>query len=110
MVHTMVAESFIGLRPEGQQCCHSNGVKTDNRACNLRWDTAKGNHSDRARHGTLSQGASNGNAVLTAEEVGYARRLHASGGFTLEQLGFLFDTAATNIHSIVTRKTWRHLT
>jgi hypothetical protein len=50
-VHTLVLEAFIGPRPEGQEACHYNDIKTDNRLANLRWDTRKANAADRRRNG-----------------------------------------------------------
>jgi hypothetical protein len=42
-VHRLVAEAFIGACPEGLEVCHNNGVNTDNRAENLRYDTRLAN-------------------------------------------------------------------
>lgn len=43
-VHSLVAEAFIGPRPERHQCNHKNGITDDNRPENLEWVTAKENH------------------------------------------------------------------
>ena len=51
-VHRLVIESFTGPCPEGMECCHVNGDRLDNRACNLRWDTRTENNRDLLRHGT----------------------------------------------------------
>ena len=51
-VHHLVLEAFVGPRPEGTECCHGNGIRSDNRLCNLRWDTHKENYADAVRHGT----------------------------------------------------------
>jgi hypothetical protein len=51
-VHSLVASAFHGPRPfEGAQVRHLNGDKTDNRAENLRWGTARENMLDRIEHG-----------------------------------------------------------
>ncbi|MGJ5667773.1 NUMOD4 motif-containing HNH endonuclease [Rhodococcus aetherivorans] len=50
-VHTLVAEAFIGPRPAGTECCHNNGIASDNRVENLRWDTHTENMRDTVRHG-----------------------------------------------------------
>lgn len=50
-VHRLVLMAFVGPRPEGTECCHNDGVATNNRLENLRWDTAKSNAADRTKHG-----------------------------------------------------------
>lgn len=42
-IHVLVAEAFIGPRPDGMQCDHINRIKTDNRADNLRYATIADN-------------------------------------------------------------------
>ena len=51
-VHSLVAESFIGARPEGMEVCHSDGDSTNNHLDNLRYDTSSENALDKVRHGT----------------------------------------------------------
>jgi len=50
-VHSLVAESFIGARPEGMEVCHSDGNKTNNHVANLRFGTSSDNELDKVRHG-----------------------------------------------------------
>lgn len=49
-IHNLIMEAFVGLRPEGMYICHYNGIKTDARLDNLRYDTPKENCQDRFRH------------------------------------------------------------
>ncbi len=51
-VHRLVLEAFIGLAPDGLQCCHEDGNCANNVLSNLRWDTASSNVRDSIRHGT----------------------------------------------------------
>lgn len=51
-VHRLVAVAFLGDPKPGQIVCHNNGVPSDNRAENLRWDTTSGNFYDKRKHGT----------------------------------------------------------
>lgn len=51
-VHVLVAEAFHGERPPGLEVCHNNGIDTDNRPENLRYDTHAGNMQDKRIHGT----------------------------------------------------------
>lgn len=55
LVHKLVLEAFVGPRPEGMEACHDNGIKHDNRATNLRWDTHRANMEDQFRHGTKNR-------------------------------------------------------
>ena len=51
-VHSLVLETFIGLCPDGMECCHGNGNPADNHLQNLRWGTHSDNMQDMLRHGT----------------------------------------------------------
>jgi len=51
-VHRLVLEAFVGPCPEGMEVCHNDGIASNNRVGNLRYDTRSGNKLDRVRHGT----------------------------------------------------------
>lgn len=51
-VHHLVADAFIGRRPEGLIVRHLNGDPTDNRVENLRYGTLSENTRDSLAHGT----------------------------------------------------------
>lgn len=50
-VHTVIAETFHGPRPEGREVRHLNGNRLDNRAVNLSWGTSAENSADTVAHG-----------------------------------------------------------
>ena len=64
-LHVLVLEAFVGPRPEGMQGCHRDNDKSNNSLSNLRWDTPKGNISDRRDY----SGEGNPNAKLTREQT-----------------------------------------
>lgn len=63
-VHRIVAESFIGPRPEGMQINHKDGNKLNNAADNLEYVTPKQNMKHARSMGFSSVGVRNGNAII----------------------------------------------
>lgn len=55
-VHSLVAEAFIGPRPDGLEVRHLNGDPLDNRAENLTYGTHGENERDKVTHGTHRNG------------------------------------------------------
>jgi hypothetical protein len=53
-VHQLVAEAFIGPKPEGLQVRHLDHSRTNNRLNNLKYGTAKENSADRHRNPTYT--------------------------------------------------------
>ena len=51
LVYRLVADAFLPEHDFGQVICHNDGNKQNNRADNLRWDTAKANSLDHVAHG-----------------------------------------------------------
>lgn len=54
-VYVLVAEAFLGPRPEGMECCHYDDNPMNNRLDNLRWDTKSANKFDSVRNGIHPQ-------------------------------------------------------
>jgi len=73
-VHRLVLRAFAGKPNFGEEGCHRNGNKTDNRIANLRWGTRSDNQKEKVRHG-----ARGGPAKLTLEQVAQIRKRRASG-------------------------------
>jgi hypothetical protein len=105
-IHKLVASLFIGPCPAGMECCHNDGVCTNNNVCNLRYDTHKGNKHDQLKHGTHLRGERSYMAVLTQVEVDLIREKYATGRYSLRQLGKEFGVDYTNISKIVRNETW----
>lgn len=106
MVHQLVAEAFIGPRPDGHVCCHNNGKPWDNRAVNLRWGTVSENAMDRVKHGTAPRGEANASAILTWEKVREARRLNAEYGVPCNSLARLLGITRITMQRILQGKSW----
>lgn len=50
--HSLVAEAFIGTRPEGFEVCHNDGNPANNHVSNLRYGTRSENVLDEVSHET----------------------------------------------------------
>jgi hypothetical protein len=83
-VHVLVAEAFLGPRPEGQEVNHKDFERTNNRLANLEWVTKKENlrhllASGRKKNQRIGEGA-----------VRLIRGLASLGRFSNRELGDMF--------------------
>jgi len=107
-MHGLVAEVFIGPRPDGQVVRHYDGNQLNNHLSNLRYGTRKENAADSFRHGTFALGEVNGKSKLSADQVHEIRRMLVEGR-TRRDIGGAFGISHTNVNSIANGETWRHL-
>lgn len=98
-VHRLVLEAFVGPCPEGLQCCHGDGVKTNNRLSNLRWDTPLGNWLDRIAYG--------GRVKLNPDTVRLIRQ--TAGQMGAKEAARTFGVAPSHVVNVRSRRRWRDL-
>lgn len=108
LVHRLVLEAFVGPCPDGMEACHNNGNPSDNRVENLRWDTRRGNHADKVKHGTMARGSRNAKAKLTDTDIVQIFRMRQDGSL-LSEISSAFKITPANASLILNRKTWRHV-
>jgi hypothetical protein len=101
-VHRMVAKAFYGEPAKGLVVCHNNGVKTDNRPENLRWDTQKANNDDRRKHKTLPVGENHPMAKLKQADIDSIR----SRGLHYTEVMRECGMSRTQSHRITTGRSW----
>jgi hypothetical protein len=109
-VHRLIARTFLGPCPAGLLVNHKNGIKTDNRACNLEYVTK----SQNALHGIalglspVLRGEEVGNARLSANDVIAIRRRAEAGERNLE---ISRDYGITRQYAgrVIARETWKHI-
>lgn len=80
LAHILVAEAFIGPRPEGHVVNHKNGDKSDPRLDNLEYVTPSENHMHALENGLFKPPAGERHwaAILTdAQKDEIVRRAHA---------------------------------
>ena len=105
-VHRLVALAFLGPPPtKKHQVAHYDGVKTNNRAENLRWATCKENMADKQRHGSQARGETQGRSKVTEEDV-FAIR---SSGDTYYALAARYGISRNTVYRIRKRLNWAHV-
>lgn len=109
-VHVLVAEAFLGSRPEGYFPNHIDGNRANNLACNLEWITQSANVKHAYDLGLAdARGEKNGQAKLMEADVVEIRRAYLGLRGEQAELGRRFGVHASTIRDIVSRRTWPHL-
>lgn len=108
LVHRLVLTTFIGPCPDGMQCRHLDGCKTNNHVDNLAWGTSVENHQDKLVHGTKQWGEQATKVKLKTSDVLEIRRRAASGE-RLVDISKDFPVKYATIRNIVHRKRWTHV-
>jgi hypothetical protein len=108
-VHRLIMATFVGEADSQMQVCHNNGVKTDNRLENLRYDTQFGNMKDAIESGTIKKGVEVNTNKLSERDVIAIRRLYATGRVSQRCLANAFGVCKSSIGQIVRQKSWQHL-
>jgi len=106
--HRLILEVFIGPCPAGMEGCHENGIKTDNRLENLRWDTPESNREDSAKHGTRAVGSKIFTTVLTPE-LATTIRERAQFGESQRRLAAEHGIHEATVSKLINRKTWAYV-
>jgi len=107
-IHTLVAEAFIGPRPEELQVCHGALGKYENSIDNLSYGTARKNAEDRDRDGTTARGSKNPKAKLTEEEV-FKIKQELKQNKSITDLSKKYSVNKCTISDIKNNKTWKHV-
>lgn len=107
-IHRLVLETYVGPCPEGMECRHLNGLRTDNRLENLCWGTRSENRFDAVKHGTLvdNRGEKSVRAKLTNDQIPQIYHRYHDKINTQKELAELFGVSHCRISRIVNRKDW----
>lgn len=108
-VHRLVLLAYVGPCPLGQEACHRNGDRADNRLSNLRWDTPASNCKDRdnGEHKPNHKGTRNGRCKLTKTQVLQILRDRRKGK-SVNHYAADFGISTSHISNIG-RRVWVHL-
>jgi len=103
LVHRLVAEAFIGLRPSSMTVNHIDGNKTNNLPANLEYLSLSDNTRHQWENGHATEHGSS--PKLTEDKVREIRALVASG-LSRSVVGSRFGISRQSVNDIVWRKTW----
>lgn len=71
------------------------------------WGNQSENEADKVIHGTSNDGARNGMAKLTEEQVVRIRQLYSSGRYNQREIAEMFLISQSRISVIVNGKSWK---
>jgi hypothetical protein len=108
LVHSLVAEAFIGPRPEGLTVNHINGVKTDNLPHNLEYLTRQENTQHAKQMGLINFGERVPCAKLNPTAVRNIRTLH-NKGWTKAKIARRYQVTHSVISAVLAGRTWKHV-
>ncbi len=111
-IHTLVLLAFVGPCPEGMECRHLDGTRTNCALANLCWGTRAENVADQRRHGVFNwgdkYGESHHNAQMT-DEVAREIGLYFMQGGDPKYLARLSSLSTQTFGKIKRGWTWTHL-
>jgi hypothetical protein len=104
-VNVLVLLAFVGDRPPGADSCHENGIASDCRLDNLRWDTRAANMRDAVEHGSVGIGEDSHAAKLNDQKV---REIRASVE-PLKVTAAKYGVSIATVSQVRNRITWKHV-
>ena len=118
LVHQLVAEAFLGPRPDGMFACHRDGDNTNNNVSNLYYGTRSDNVRDAVRHGTHVMLKQNYKGVrlsgeqcnwskLNEDNVRYIKSM--KGRKTCFELSDELNVSYSNISAVWCGRSWRNV-
>lgn len=104
-VHRLVLMAFVGMPPCGYEACHLNGIASDNRIENLRWDTHYNNNQDRKKAGHYPVGEKHHMAKLTIDQATAIRNRSVTKRQAMKEYGI----SNSQHHRIMKGESWKHI-
>lgn len=101
LVHRIVLEAFVGLRPAGHEARHLDGNPQNNAIANLAWGTNAENASDTRRLGRYV-------TKLTEEQVRSIKR-RRDNGESPKEIALSMGVPRTTVSSVINGHSWRHI-
>lgn len=103
----IVAEAFIGSRPDGKQINHKDGNRQNNCVDNLEWVTPSENMKHAYRvlgKRSYFSGLKSHSAKLSNQDISRIRELYASGKYSQKKIAIMYGASESSINSVVNNK------
>lgn len=107
-VHTLVAEAFIGKRPQGMTINHKDGNKLYNHYTNLEYITMRQNYDHAVPLHLHCHGEAHPYAVLNEVKVKEIMRRYRAGE-RQKDLALEFGVNKSTLQALFKGKTWKHV-
>jgi hypothetical protein len=112
-IHRLVAKTFLPTWDESLEVNHINGVKTDNRLCNLEMVTKAENalhaHKIGLRVARDMQGEKHPSHKLTDSDINSIKNLLDSNAMYHWEIAAMYGVSRSLISSISRGESWKHL-
>lgn len=108
-LHRAICEANIGACPDGLECRHLDGDKTNNKSSNLTWGTRLENIHDKSDHGTELFGEDNPMSVLTELSVLKMRECRNKTGNSYKKIAVMFNVSTMTAYRAIVGKSWGHI-
>jgi len=107
-IHSLVAEAFLGLRPEGFQINHKDGNKLNNNIDNLEYITHAKNAEHAALMGLYPRGENQAMSKLRGNDVIEIKKRISFGEYCTS-IARDFGVSSTAIYHIKNGTNWKHI-
>jgi predicted XRE-type DNA-binding protein len=104
MVHTLVAECFIGPRPKDYVVAHLDDNRKNNKLNNLRYATRSENMKDALKNNKLRVGENHPKSKLSSLQVAEIRHLVVDLGWKQQRVANLFNISKSSVNQIINNK------
>ena len=99
-VHCLIAEAFLGPKPDGLVCRHLDGNSRNNFISNLEYSTVEVNLADRWEHGTMPAGVHHYKTKLTNRKL---RIIHGLSklGYAQRKIARICSVSQTTVSNVI---------
>jgi hypothetical protein len=109
-IHVLIAEAFLGPKPEKMEVCHNDGDRKNNAIENLRYGTRSDNVRDSIKHGThytpfIKKGSERSYAKINEEIAKQIKDSEESSYILAKKL----NISRALISNIRRNKAWTHV-